>query len=80
MCFSLGWLEQFLIWLVILGAVIAILKLMVPWLTTVIGLPVVGQILVIVMYAIIAILVIYIVFDLLACLFGFGGGFPRLAR
>jgi hypothetical protein len=80
MCFSLAWLAQFLVWLVILGAVIAIVRLLVPWLTAFIGIPILGQIAMIVMYAVIAILVIYIVFDLLACLLGFGGSFPRLAH
>jgi hypothetical protein len=80
MCFSLAWLAQFLVWLVILGAVIAIVKLLVPWLTTFIGVPILGQIAMIVLYAIVAIIVIYIVFDLLSCLLGFGGSFPRLAH
>lgn len=29
-CFSLGWLEQVLVWLVIVGAIFAIIKLLVP--------------------------------------------------
>lgn len=32
MCFSLGWLESLLIRLVEIGAIIAILRLFVPWL------------------------------------------------
>lgn len=37
MCFSLAWLEQLLIWLVIVCAVIGILKLIVPFVLTQLG-------------------------------------------
>ncbi len=78
-CFSLGWLEQVLINLVIICAIIAILKLLVPLLVGLLsplmggGAAVIGQIITIVLYAIVAIFVIYIVFGLIQCLVGSGG-------
>lgn len=82
-CFSLGWLEQVLIYLVIICAIIAILKLLIPFLVSVLeplfggGAAIVGQIINIILIAIVAIFVIYIVFALLSCLLG-GGGFSML--
>lgn len=72
-CFSLLWLEQMLIWLVIASAVIAIVRLVIPWITS-ITFPIIGQVLEIVLWAIIAIIAIYIIFALLSCLIGMGGG------
>lgn len=79
MCFTLGWLESVLVWLVVLAAVIAIIRLLVPWITSMFGLPVVGQILNIILWAIVAIAVIYICFDLISCLLNFSDGL-RLPR
>jgi hypothetical protein len=76
MCFSLGWLEQLLVWLVVVAAVIMILKLIVPWVASQIGVPIIGQVLNIVLWAIVVIMVIYICFALLSCLAG--GGLPLL--
>lgn len=81
MCFSLGWIETLLIWLVIVFAVIAILRLLVPWVFSILGantgplLPIIN----IVVWAVIAIFVIYIAFALIACLLGSGALslFPR---
>jgi len=77
-CFSLIWLEQMLIWLVIASAIVACIRLLIPWLTSV-TFPIVGQILEIILWAVIAIIAIYIIFALLQCLVGMGGGlhFPR---
>ena len=72
-CFSLQWLEQILIYLVCVGAVIAIIRLIVPWVLEQIGIPLVGQVINIILWAIVCILVIYIVFALLSCLLGGGG-------
>lgn len=80
MCFTLGWLESVLVWLVVLAAVIAIIRLLVPWLTGLIGLPMIGQILNIVLWAIVAIAVIYIAFDLISCLLHAGGGLHLPSR
>lgn len=73
-CFSLGFLEQLLVWLVIVCAIVAIIRLLLPLVVS--PFPVVMGILNIIMWAVIAIAVIYLVFDLLACLVGF----PRLGR
>jgi hypothetical protein len=78
-CFSLGWIEQLLVWLIIVCAIVAIIRLLVPWITGMIGMPIVGQVINIVLWAFLAILCVYICFGLLSCLIGFGGGlhFPR---
>jgi hypothetical protein len=72
MCFSLGWLEQLLIWVVVICAIVAVIRLLLPMVAS--PFPIVIQILNIVMWAIITIAVIILVFDLLGCLLGF----PRL--
>lgn len=73
-CFSLAWLEQLLVWLVIVGAVFAILRLVIPLALS--GWPpIIGQVLNIVLWAIIVILIIWICFALLSCL---GGGLSLL--
>lgn len=78
MCFSLLWLKDLLIWLVVVAAVIAIIRLLVPWITSLTGWPVLGQVLNIVLWAVVAIVVIMIVFALLQCLLGGAGtAFPK---
>lgn len=85
MCFSLAWFEQILIWLVIVCAVIAILKLLVPFVLSQIGaelggaMTIIMAVIKIVIWAIITIFVIVICFELIQCLLGQGGGlsFPR---
>lgn len=78
MCFSLLWLKDLLIWLVVIAAVIAIIRLFIPWVTTQLGLPIVGQVLNIVLWAVVVIVVIMIVFALLQCLLGGAGtAFPK---
>jgi hypothetical protein len=74
MCFSIGWVEQLLVWLICVAAVIMILKLIVPWVAAQIGIPVIAQVLNIVLWAVVCIICIYIVFALLECLAG--GGMP----
>ena len=78
MCFSLGWLEQLLVWLVIVAAIIMILKLVVPWVASQLGIPIISQVLSIVLWAVIIIFVIYFCFALLSCLGG--GGLPLFPR
>jgi hypothetical protein len=73
MCFTLEWLEQLLVWCIIVGAIIAILRLVIPWALAQIGIPLIGQVINIVLWAIICIIVIWIVFALLSCLIGMGG-------
>jgi len=76
MCFSLGWLEQLLVWLIIVCAVVAILRLVVPWVAAQLGVPIIAQVLNIVLWAVICIICIYIIFALLSCLLSMGGGLP----
>ena len=78
-CFSLQWVEQLLIWLVIFGAVFAILNLLIPWVLSGIGAPLSGavslimRVLMIIFWAAVTIAVIIICFDLISCLIGHGG-------
>ena len=79
MCFSLAWLLQLCVWIIIVIALISIIRIVVPWLMSWAGMPapVVG-IINIIIWAIVAIFAIYIIFDLLSCLFGGGFGLPSL--
>jgi len=80
MCFSLGWLEQLIVWLIVVGAVVACIKLLIPFLDSLTGMPLIGQILMIILWAIVAIALVIIIFGLLSCLLGGSGtlGFPRV--
>jgi len=80
MCFSLPWLENFLVYCIIVGAIIAILRLVIPWVIGQLGIPLVGQVLNIVLWAVVCIFVLYICFALISCLIGSGGGFSLLPR
>lgn len=78
MCFSLGWFENLLIWLVIIGAVVSLLKLLlIPYILAPLGNP--GAIIIkaldIIVWAIVAIAIIVFIFDLISCLLGGGGSF-----
>jgi hypothetical protein len=70
-CFTPALLQQFLIWLVLVVALVAIVNLVVPWLLAQFGSPPDGgmilRILQIIVWAVVAIAVIYFVFDLLTC-------------
>ena len=68
MCFSLSWLEELLVWLVIVCAIIGVVRLVVPWVASQLGVPIVTQVLNIILWAIVMIFVIYFCFALLACL------------
>jgi hypothetical protein len=73
-CFTLGFLEQLIIWAIIVGAIVACIKLLVPYLTGLVS-PILGQIIMIILWAIVAIMVVYLIFGLLACLVGAGPPF-----
>lgn len=78
-CFSLVWVQQLIIWIIVIAAIVAIIRVVVPWLTGVMGgsLPTpVWQILNIVLWAVVAIAVVIIVFDLIACI----ANVPRILR
>ena len=76
MCFTLGWIEQLLVWLVVVGDVYAILKLLLPFVAAQLGGAgaIIVQVINIVLWAFICICVIYFCFALISCLGG--GGFP----
>ena len=76
MCFSMQWLEQLFIYVIVVGAIIAIIRLLLPMVFAQIGGPanVIGQVINIILWAIIAIFVVYICFALISCLLGAGGG------
>ena len=79
-CFNLIFLQQLVIWTVVIIAIVAVIRLLIPYLSSVIGVPVVPQILEIVLWLIVAVAVIYLIFALLGCLLGSGGGLhlPKL--
>ncbi len=81
MCFSIAFLFQLLIWLVIVGAVYAIIKLVVPAVMAQFGGPgsLLAQVINIVLWAVMLIIVLYLIWDLVECLVGSGGlSRPRL--
>lgn len=71
-CLSLGWVENLLIWLVVIGAVIALVRLVLPLALGPLGTvgSTVSGALNIIIWALVAIAVIVLVFDLLSCLIG----------
>ena len=76
-CFSLAFVENLLIWLVVIVVLVAIFKLVLPLVLGLFGAPPGGGIIIsilgYVIWAIVAIFVIIFVFDLLSCLIGGGG-------
>lgn len=71
-CFNLAWIENLLIWLVVIGAIVAIVRLLIPLVIGPLGAfgTVVQQILYIVLWVVIAVAVIVLIFDLLSCSLG----------
>jgi len=83
MCFTMEFIESLFIWAVIICAVVAIIRILIALVLP--GLGQIGvilmQLLNIVMWAIIAIFIIYICFDLISCLISAAPklGFPHHA-
>ena len=73
MCFDIVWFEQILIWLIIIGAIVALFKLLIPLVLSNLGVAggTVMAAINIIMWAIICIFLVYFIFDLIGCL---GGG------
>jgi len=73
-CFSIFFIENILIWLVIIGAIVALVNLLLPLVLGWLGSA--GSIILaalkIVLWAVVAIFVIRVVFDLAGCLLGSG--------
>jgi len=67
MCFDLAWFENLLIWLVVVCATVAILKLLLP---LVFGGGIIFRIVNIIVWAVITIFIIVVVFDLISCYSG----------
>ncbi len=83
MCFGLAWFEQILIWIVVVCAVVALLRLLVSFVLPKLGLA--GEMVAfivaavrILIWAIICIFAIIFIFELIACLLGGGIGLPRV--
>lgn len=67
MCFDLAWFENLLIWLVVVCAIVAVLKLLLP---LIFGSGIILRIINIIIWAVITIFVIIAVFDLISCYSG----------
>jgi hypothetical protein len=81
-CVSLYFVENLLIWLIVICAVLAIVKLLiVPYVLTPMGQPgvILIQVVNIIVWAVIAVAIVVIIFDLLSCALGggMGLGLPR---
>jgi hypothetical protein len=76
MCFDLAWWENLFIWVVIIAAIVAILRLLVPLVLGQLGIggSLFMQIINIVIWAIIVIFIIYFAFGMIQCLMSMGGG------
>jgi hypothetical protein len=72
MCFSLAWIEQLCIWIIIVAAIWAIIQLLLPYVTQFMP-AIVVQIIRIVLWAVVAIICVYIIFGLISCLLGGAG-------
>ena len=73
-CLSLGFLQQLIIWVIVIAAIVAVIRLLIPHLDSLTGVPIIGRVLEIVLWVIVAIMVVYLIFGLLGCLMGSGGG------
>lgn len=75
MCFSMTFFFQLMIWLVIVGAIYAIIRIIVPAVLTQFGGPgsLLAQVVNIVLWAALLIVVLYIIWGLVDCLLGSGG-------
>jgi hypothetical protein len=76
-CFSLGWVVQMLVFLVVLCLVIALLRI---WVLPMLGSvdPRIPATINILIWAVVCIFVIYLIADLLMCAVGSGPLFPRV--
>lgn len=88
MCFSMAWLMGLLIWVVIaIATYVILIQILLPYLIKKLspkdeiseGIGVVAAVFRVILWAVVIIIVIYVVFSLLACLWTFAGGsLPRL--
>ena len=73
-CLSLSFLQQLIIWVIVIAAIVAVIRLLIPHLDSLTGVPIIGRVLEIVLWVIVAIMVVYLIFGLLGCLLGSDGG------
>jgi len=81
MCFSLLWLVQTLIWIVVVCAVVAIIYKLVPYLMAQLGVhsDLVMSVIKIIVAAIVIISILWLLYDLISCAGYIGGaGYRRL--
>jgi len=80
MCFSVLWIVQTLIWLIVLGVFVAIMRLIVPYILGLFGLGISGvvmQVINIIIAAILLIALLWFLYDLYVCMSagtGYRGG------
>ena len=76
-CFSWPWFENFLIWLAVIIFIVAVAKLVIPWLLSMVGTPPGGGLITTliqyIIWLVVAIAVIVFVFRMLECV-----GLPHL--
>lgn len=80
MCMSVAFFFSLAIWLVVVGALYAIIKLVIPAVLANFGGPgsLLAQVINIILWAFLMIVVLYLIWDLVACLLGGGLPLPRL--
>lgn len=80
MCFSMDWIMQLLIWAVIVIAIVAILKLLIPYILSMLGSggALIMSVINILLWAVVAIFIIYLCFAIISCLMSMGGGMPLI--
>ena len=76
MCSSLAALLQLFIWLIVIGAIVALVRLVLPLVLGWLGVAgsVIVQAINIILWAVVAIVAITFVFQLISCLLGMSGG------
>lgn len=82
MCFTLVWLAQLFIWAIVIGAIVAIIRLLLPVVLANLGLAgsMVARIIGIVLWAFVLILIVYFAFDMISCLAGKLPALPAVHR
>ncbi len=82
MCFSWEALKDILIWIIVIGAIFAIIKLLLPMVAANLGGPgsIMVQIITIVLWAALAIIVVLFAFQMISCLLHGGISLPKIGR
>lgn len=76
-CFTLGFLEQLIVWVIVITAVVMIIQLLIPLVAGPLG--AFSQVIRIALWAVVAIMIVYFIFDLLSCAVG-GPPFHHFVR